>query len=204
MVILWFIICLVIGVVLIIIDVLYNKVEKISENVKYLKKLNNDFSFKYFNQKQRRINHQCHSYRQYDRTSSSDVIGYHIENNIDYLRDDIEIAIHNKKIYDNYLKVYELIDYNTNSEIIKKEVKSEKIFKKIESKLLKKYKIKNVYNIAINLYVGYTSPRGKNSYKKSALIKFEHLYNLYIDWLNGKKYEISARYERSIMTDSMR
>lgn len=181
-----------------------NKVERISENVKQLKIINQTYNFKEFINKKRKIVHSTNSHRSFDKTTASDVIGYHIENNINNIRDDIEISNYNKELYDKYMIDFNSLNYNTDVELINIEKLSEKKFKKIELKVLRKLMWKNVYNLSLKLLIYYRSPKGKNYYEKKGTYKYEQLKYYYDEWSKKKNYEISARYERSIMTDSIR
>lgn len=199
-----YVVSIIICVYYIINRIYYNKVEKISENVKKLKAINESYTFKEFAIKKRKIVHGTNSHRSFDKTTASDVIGYHIENNINGIRNDIETANYNKELFDKYMVEFNSLNYNTDIELLNEEKLSEKKFKKIELKVLKKNMLKNVYNLSLKLFIYYRSPKGKNYYEKRGKYSYEQLKNYYDEWSKKKNYEISARYERSIMSDSIR
>ena len=181
-----------------------NKVKRISENIKYAKYINNKYLFRKFISKKRNINHRTRSYKSFVKTDGTDVVRYHIENNINNIRTDIETAKYNKNLYDEYLNEYNKIDKKTADELLNEQKISDKTFKKYERKLLKKYMKKNVYNIILHLKIYYQSPKGRNYYQKKGLYNFNGLMDNYNLWTQKKNYEISSKFERSIMSDSIR
>lgn len=189
---------------LIIRKIQFKKVEKISLNVKKVKEINDSYIFKEFFKRKRTIRHRTKSYKSFGKTNRRDVIGYHIENNIKSLRDDIETAIKNKELYEKYLIELNGLDLQTNNQLIKEMNMSIEKFQKIEKKLIKKLQLKKAYNIKIYLIVYYQSPKGKNFYRKNARLNYNDIVEQYNIWDEKKNYEISARYERSIMSDSIR
>ena len=80
-----------------------------------------------------------------------------------------------------------------------------KKYNKIENRIIKEILYdKNVYNISINVIVSYTTPSGKNTYKKNRIVGYQELCDLYMQWRNGKKYDETSKRERKYLTDKMR
>lgn len=182
-------------------DKLISNVKNNSENFKKLILFNESIKFENIEKYYHKINEREYSVRSYDKARAKDILRYNIENNIDNLKTDIEKAIKNKKIYDDYVA-----KFDTLSENVKKNsnVESRK-FKNVEKFLIKKYTIsKDVYNIRVAVKVFYRSPKGQNYYSKSKVVYFDELCDIYNLWLKGKNYEITSKIERSIINDDIR
>lgn len=54
------------------------------------------------------------------------------------------------------------------------------------------------------MIVSYTTPSGKNTYKKNRIAGYQELCDLYMQWRNGKKYDETSKRERKYLTDKMR
>lgn len=81
----------------------------------------------------------------------------------------------------------------------------EKKFYKLEKEIINNNKVKDsVYKISINVIVEYTTPAGKNNYRKNRVVEYQELCDLYMQWRNGKKYEETSKRERAMMNDQLR
>ena len=89
---------------LVVRKIIFSKVNKISENIKELKKINESYEFNKAKNKMRRIIYDAYSYSDYRRITASDIVRYNIENNKRNIRDYIENSISNKEKYDKYLE----------------------------------------------------------------------------------------------------
>ena len=169
------ILSLIFALVVLYIDIRNDKVIEISENIKALKILNNLYYFKKINKSSRIIHRYVKSLKTLKRITLDEIVGYDIENNIDFLRNDIENAIYNNKLYIQYEKQFYSLNYKTNLDLLNAKKLKLKKFKKIEKKLLLKNKIKNVDVINVKVIASYTSPKGKNHYEKKIKISFKDL-----------------------------
>ena len=134
--------------------------------------------------------------------TGSSIIKYHIENNIDLIRTDIENAIYNIDLLEEYTKeVDKIINYKSEN----KTNYSLKKFQKIENRVLNDsiHKRKE-FLIKLKLEVYYRSNAGKVNETRYGNYSFEDLVKLYKEWQNGNKYEETIKQERKIMNDDIR
>lgn len=182
------------------------KVMNISKNYQRLLELNNKYEFTPLDKNRFVINEREYSLKSYDRARGVDIISYYIENNEQDLKNKIEAAIKNRKLYDRYLNDFSNIDVELDENVIYKELEiSKEKYRKIEKRLLNKVKLdSSVYDIKVVVNVYYCSSGGRNNYSKSRVYNYFELEEIYNNWLNGKNYEISSKIERSIMNDDIR
>lgn len=169
-----------------------------SDKIKKLNEINKKYSFKKITNCKRKIIEREFSRKSLYNVKSIDVIRYNIENNIDFIRTDIENAIYNIKMLDDYNKEVNkltLIESNNTS----------KKFNKIENRIFNKliYK-KEDFLINVKLIVYYRSNSGKINENIKTLITFLELVNIYNAWQQGNKYCEAQKRERRIMNDDIR
>lgn len=151
--------------------------------------------------KNRRIREEEYSRKSLDRVTVSSIVKYHIENNINGLRTDIENAIFNINLLNEYKKEVESISKIESKNESKYSFKK---FKKIENRVFNNliYKEEN-FLISLDLRSFYRKSNDE-IIKKEANISFEKLVEFYNLWLNGNKYEETIKQERKIMNDNIR
>lgn len=169
--------------------------------------LNNKYLFQNY-KKIYKINHYATSKRSLDNLDFNNIIIYYIDNNIDKFKENLEIIINNKSKYTKYLNEYINITKNSyeydSKKIIGDEFKTIEEFIKYETKMLKKIKYKDNFKIIVSICANYTSPKGRNSYSRKETYNFDNILCCYEQLNNYTQYKISAQYQRSIMTDSLR
>lgn len=186
-------------------DSKFDKIKQISIKYKLVCELNNKYKFNELGNIHRTIIEKEYSHKSFDRSRANSIILYQIENNVDNIREFILNAYRNKKIYDNYLNEFNNINVDMTDDLILKTGYSKEKYFKIEKNLIKFKKIKeDIYNITIDVIVSYTTPTGKNSYKKNRVMTYQELCDLYMQWRNGKKYEETSKRERKYMNDQLR
>lgn len=183
---------------------IFDKVSSISENFKTLKQLNQSTAFEEIPRKTYSASWPTKSYKSFQKIQGSDVITYHVEQNIECLRDNIEIAVRNKSKYDAYLHEVNALDKLTDDALLSQKNLSRKKFNKYEQKLIHKTIYRKPYLMRFKLMIYYESPKGRNFYKKNGTFTQDHLFMVYSAWQQKKSYEKSARFERSLMSDSLR
>ncbi len=179
-----------------------NEVTKVSPKIQKMIELNNNYDFKKILKREHSIIEREYSRKSLDRVKASSVIKYHIENNIGLIRTDIENAIYNIKLLEEYNKdvdrIYSLESNNESKYSLKK-------FKKIENRvfngLIHK---KEEFLIKLKLEVYYRSNGGNVNDSRRGKFSFEELVNVYNEWQNGNKFEETKRQERKIMNDDIR
>jgi len=180
------------------------KVLQISLNIKALKNLNEQYCFEKYFKRTYKINHKTRSKAGLMKLSLDDIISYHIENNINGFRDDLNKMVNNKTKYAEYTnQVQQLNEQTTSLEITRIKMKEE-TFLKYERKLIRKLSIKNRFDLKAIVCAYYRSPKGRNYYQKKRRFKNEQLLDLFNEWKKKKNYQVSARFERSKMSDSLR
>ncbi|MBQ9552819.1 MAG: HNH endonuclease [Clostridia bacterium] len=77
-------------------------------------------------------------------------------------------------------------------------------FCKYEKKRTSKIKIKDSFGITVDVNASYSSPKGKNQYRRCFKYRYENVLYCYTQWKNSARFKTSAAYERSLMTASLR
>lgn len=179
-----------------------DEVIKTSLKIQELLRVNDSYDFKTIKKIKHSITQREYSRKSLDRVTGSSVIKYHIENNIDDLRTDIENAIYNISLLDKYneeVKKIEKTDSNNESKYLLKK------FKRIENRLFNRLVYKEEdFVIKLKLEVFYRSNSGNVEDNRYGKINFDELVNLYKEWQNGNKYEETKKQERKIMNDDIR
>lgn len=180
------------------------KIVDVSDNIKKLIELNKKYIFLNIRNKSRIFREREYSVKSFERVLAKDILMYHIENNTDYIREDILNAYKNKKLYDKYLeeynKLYQIPDSNESFKINM----SEKKYLKLEKKIFENNKIVNVFDINVMIYAFYSSKQGQNHYSKKKMFYYQDLCDAYMEWKRGKKYSITSKFEREAMNDDIR
>jgi len=180
------------------------KVARISNNINHLRMINSKYGFTRLNDYHRRIVVPVRSLQRYRKTFGEDVLQYYIEQDVDSLRGDIDMAIKTAAHYKEYIQEAGALNFDTDKAFLKQEKLSSHRFKRYERKLLRRMTIKNPTSVTAAIKICYSSPRGRNSYQKTGLYHYDDLVCAYKTWSRKSKYRISARYERSLMSDSLR
>lgn len=169
-----------------------------SDKIKKLNEINKKYNFKKITNCKRKIIEREFSRKSLYNVKSIDIIRYNIENNIDFIRTDIENAIYNIKMLDDYNK-------EVNKLTLIKSNNTSKKFNKIENRIFNKliYK-KEDFLINVKLIVYYRSNSGKINENIKTLITFLELVNIYNAWQQGNKYCETQKRERRIMNDDIR
>jgi len=189
---------------LVIVNAISRKREEVievnSEKVKQIEELNKNF--KKISSKKHNVLEREYSRKSLDRVNGDDVIKYHIENDIKGLRTDIENSIYNISLLDEYEKnVAKILE----QESVNKTKYSDKKYKRIENIVLDKIiYTKKDFLINASLEVYYRSNGGRVNESRNGFRNYEELLELYKEWENGNKYEVTKRQERKIMNDDIR
>lgn len=179
-----------------------NTVSELSSKIQKVINLNESYNFKEIKQNKRSITEREYSRKSLDRVTGTSIIKYHIENNTDDIRTDIENAIYNINLLERYAKDVEkilLCESINNSEY------SSNKYKRIEERVLKKiiYK-KEDFLITLKIEVYYRSNSGNVNDSRKRKYAFKDLAIIYNDWKNGNKFEETKKQERKIMNDDIR
>ena len=179
-----------------------NLIKQESTKVKKIIELNNKYQFKEIKNVKHNIVEREYSRKSLDRVICVNVIKYHIENDIDFLRADIENAIYNLNILNEYQNnVNEIINQNYSDKSSFSLSKFTKVEKRVLNSLI--YKEEN-FLINVSLEVYYRSNSGRVYDSNGENYTFDELVNLYNEWMNGKRYEETKKQERQIMNDDIR
>lgn len=113
-----------------------------------------------------------------------------------------------EKLYIDYFnKTWDILNTNfdyTNIKLNKFLFPSTDNFKKLESKMIDKIIFKDKNKLSLYVYVYYTSPKGKNHWFKDYEYSCREIANLLNTIKQHEEYMKSAKYQRSILTDSLR
>lgn len=182
----------------------FEKIARISQNYKQLNKLNAQYRMRPLNKYNYTIVVAARSYQKYQKLLGREVIRYHIEQNIDGIREDLALAVASTSRYSSYIQKATNLNFATDEKFLLQEKMSRHKFKKYEKKLIKRTIVANPTKISAKIKIYYRSPRGRNYYEKQGKFDYEKLSLVYKDWSKKQDYRISSKYERSLMSDSLR
>lgn len=177
-------------------------VSALSSKIQKVIKLNELYKFKDIKQNKRSITEREYSRKSLDRVTGKSIIKYHIENNINEIRTDVENAIYNINLLEKYSKDVEEIlvcESVNNSEY------SSNKYKRIEARVLEKL----IYNqenfvITLKIEVYYRSNGGSVNVSRKGKYSFDEIINIYNEWQNGNEFEETKKQERKIMNYDIR
>jgi len=174
----------------------------ISKKIQKITKLNESYQFKDIKRKKRNIIEREYSRKSLDRVTGKSIINYHLDNNINGIRTDLENAIFNITLLEKYNKDVEKV---LQSESINDSKYSSKKFKMVEERVLRSiiYKKEN-FMITLKIEVYYRSNGGNVYDNKKRKYLFNDLVFVYNEWNRGNKFEETINQERKIMNDYIR
>ena len=177
-------------------------VSKTSKKIQKITKLNELYQFKDIKRKKRNIIEREYSRKSFDRVTGKSIIKYHLDNNINGIRTDLENAIFNITLLEKYNKDVEKV---LQSESINNSKYSTKKFKMVEERVLRSiiYKKEN-FMITLKIEVYYRSNGGNVYDNKKRKYLFNDLVLVYNEWNRGNKFEETINQERKIMNDYIR
>lgn len=177
-------------------------VSKTSKKIQKITKLNESYQFKDIKRKKRNIIEREYSRKSFDRVTGKSIIKYHLDNNINGIRTDLESAIFNITLLEKYNKDVEKV---LQSESINNSKYSSKKFKMVEERVLRSiiYKKEN-FMITLKIEVYYRSNGGNVYDNKKRKYLFNDLVFVYNEWNRGNKFEETINQERKIMNDYIR
>ena len=177
-------------------------VSKTSKKIQKITKLNESYQFKDIKRKKRNIIEREYSRKSLDRVTGKSIIKYHLDNNINGIRTDLENAIFNITLLEKYNKDVEKV---LQSESINNSKYSTKKFKMVEERVLRSiiYKKEN-FMITLKIEVYYRSNGGNVYDNKKRKYLFNDLVFVYNEWNRGNKFEETINQERKIMNDYIR
>ena len=177
-------------------------VSKTSKKIQKITKLNESYQFKDIKRKKRNIIEREYSRKSFARVTGKSIINYHLDNNINGIRTDLENAIFNITLLEKYNKDVEKV---LQSESINNSKYSTKKFKMVEERVLRSiiYKKEN-FMITLKIEVYYRSNGGNVYDNKKRKYLFNDLVFVYNEWNRGNKFEETINQERKIMNDYIR
>lgn len=177
-------------------------VSKTSKKIQKITKLNELYQFKDIKRKKRNIIEREYSRKSLDRVTGKSIINYHLDNNINGIRTDLENAIFNITLLEKYNKDVEKV---LQSESINNSKYSSKKFKMVEERVLRSiiYK-KEKFMITLKIEVYYRSNSGNVYDNKKRKYLFNDIVFVYNEWNRGNKFEETINQERKIMNDYIR
>ena len=177
-------------------------VSKTSKKIQKITKLNELYQFKDIKRKKRNIIEREYSRKSLDRVTGKSIINYHLDNNINGIRTDLENAIFNITLLEKYNKDVEKV---LQSESTNNSKYSSKKFKMVEERVLRSiiYKKEN-FMITLKIEVYYRSNGGNVYDNKKRKYLFNDLVFVYNEWNRGNKFEETINQERKIMNDYIR
>lgn len=134
--------------------------------------LNEKYSFKEF--KSRDYSKRCNSLREYQKIDEHEYLKEKINQDLLFYKENIKKADENLRLWRDYqAKCVKISPYLTRGEIEKlpdRKIKV-KVFESVERKLFEKQRLEEPYSsFFLKVTVSYESPKGRNSYEKTAIL----------------------------------
>lgn len=182
-----------------------NKVKTVSEKYEKLNQLNKEYQkiFVIVNT-HFKFEKTCTTKYQIDKINLFKFFCSNIADDFSYYDKLTENVLLNRKNQ----KTYQWMVENINSTVTKEKAKEVKVpyktFVKIENKIFDKAILKPIVDVIIHCLATYTSPYGRNSYRKERYYGISDVKSA-IDEINQQReYRQSKQYQRSLMTNSLR
>lgn len=176
-----------------------------SEKINRIKDLYNKYNFNQLSKYKHMIFEREYSRKGFDRVRVKNILFYYFDNNIDEILKDVEKAYENKKQYDNFLKELIKIKIDTPDNIIAASGYQREKFIKIENRIINNYiGDKKLYDITLDLKIRYINTRNQVNLLKEKKFTHDELFKMYEEWNDGNKNKENIRFERSVMSDSIR
>lgn len=135
----------------------------------------------------------------YDNGSMNNLLLEDINANKAFYRNALEILAKNRAVNEEYLDECRSIIENRSTDWYKRWN-----CKKVEMKLSEKVFLTPILDITIVISMLYTSPKGKNDYRKDCTIHSETILKFLQISDNDEKYKQTKKYQRSLVTPSLR
>lgn len=184
-----------------------NKVKNQSFFYKKIVFLNDNFELDYFI-KQIEFHKKYKSKAAVQKASLEDAAIQYISENLVYVEKLIEEYKKSEKQYENYKKALKKI---LETEFDYSRIKVNKIlfsslenFINLETKMIKKIIFDNKNLLSLYVYVDYTSPKGRNYWCKDFTYSVSNILDYIKTVKHHEEYMKSAKYQRSILSDSLR
>ena len=146
--------------------------------------------------------YDCSSKREYDLVDYKEYMIDIIKDNIDHYQQLLMKIQYNKTLFSSY-----------KDELWKvREIKKEEqdyynqypFFEQTESQMFGETVLKPVINLHVTISYHYITPKGQKSYNKSCYLETDEIQECYNEAIERKEHEKTAKYQREIMTPSLR
>lgn len=175
--------------------------------LKQLWDINNRYrcEFRMF-QSEEKYHKNCHSKQQYDNLNKENLIMAIVGENLDRYNKTMQDLNYNKRLYPAYEKqINEILSSNYNYEqLTRNSWINTYLFRQLELKEFEKDKLKPPLELIVEISVSYTSPQGRNHYRKHCTINSNNIAYYCNECIKAIEYKQSAQYQRSLMTDKLR
>ena len=179
-------------------------VKQYSENYKRLLDINNKYNFENISNKMI-IEENEFSLKSFNDILAKQIITYHIENNLNNIRNWIETAEKNQELYNDYINEINTLNYQTPIDLINKTGYDSKKFYSIEKSIIKNSIIKeDIYNIKAHVFVYLVNRNYDIKNRKDRVVYYDELLSIYDEWKNSKKYYETTKKERKLMNNTLR
>ena len=178
------------------------RVKKFSSRYMQILELNSVFHFYTFQEKQA-VNIFCNSKSQFDRYSADTYLTNTLRDSRDNLENYYFQAMFNREQYQTYKQNLSEI-FPTSERAIKCSKISSRLLHKVEDSLCATTELHPVLNPVIVLKVCYISEKGRKRYFKNCNVSVEQIRFALSTANKRTAYEDYQKYQRSLMTDSLR
>ncbi len=146
-----------------------------------------------------------YSRKSLDRVRMEDILFYHLDNNTNDLRTNLENSLQNKEKLETLKNYIDNLEEETYEDALKKSGFKKEKFLKIEGDIIDSIKNnQTLYEVNVYIRVYYNNPSNGVNEEKTKFLTYEELTQNYHNWQKGKEYAANAKLERKIMNDEIR
>lgn len=182
-----------------------NYVKKTSKRYEKVLELNGNEDVHYV-QKTLKYKKRYSSKSSLDRCDLKNVALFFVEENIDEIKEIFEVYDECEDEYKKYMKKYNAIMQARHNikNLNKFFFSTTESYKSYEKDVCEKVRIKNYNLITLNITADYVSPKGQNYWMRETSYSNNEIKELLKIVDNRQQYKKTAKYQRDIMSDSLR
>ena len=145
----------------------------------------------------------CNSKRDFEQSDLKEYLAEQISENREYYYDLITKSNKNRKDYACYIASFDAIMKNDSS-VDKQNYDKYSFFKDSEKQLCDSLMLRPVSDLCIRITKSYVSPKGRNTYSSTEEYRFKDIIECYNVSGQAALYQQSAKYQRALMSVSLR
>ena len=140
-----------------------------------------------------------YSRKSLDRVRMEDILFYHLDNNTNDLRTNLENSLQNKEKLETLKNYIDNLEEETYEDALKKSGFKKEKFLKIEGDIIDSIKNnQTLYEVNVYIRVYYNNPSNGVNEEKTKFLTYEELTQNYHNWQKGKEYGVKLHVDHII------